>query len=56
MEAPIKNPNPLTGLDEWEEDVLRRYPDADTIATAKSTEEFRNYEHRSGILFVNFTG
>jgi inositol oxygenase len=44
MEAPIKNPNPLTGLDEWEEDVLRRYPDADSIATAKSTEEFRNYD------------
>src|SRR5499425_248921 len=44
MEAPIKNPNPLTGLDEWEEDVLRRYPDADAIATAKSTEEFRNYD------------
>jgi inositol oxygenase len=39
-----KNANPLVGLDEWEEDVLRRYPDADTIASAKSTDEFRNYE------------
>lgn len=39
-----KNSNPLTGLDEWEEDVLRRYPDADTIAGSKSTEEFRNYD------------
>jgi len=36
--------NPLTGLDEWEDDVLRRYPDATTIATAKSAEEFRNYD------------
>ena len=46
MDAPIDklNNNPLAGLDEWEEDVLRRYPDAGTIATAKSTEEFRNYE------------
>jgi inositol oxygenase len=44
MEAPMKNENPLIGLDEWEEDVLRRYPDADTIATAKSTDEFRNYD------------
>jgi inositol oxygenase len=44
MEAPIKNANPLAGLDEWEEDVLRRYPEADTIAKGKSTEEFRNYD------------
>jgi len=44
MEAPIKNTNPLAGLDEWEEDVLRRYPEADTIAKGKSTEEFRNYD------------
>ena len=39
-----KNANPLAGLDEWEEDVLRRYPDVDTIAGSKSTEEFRNYD------------
>jgi inositol oxygenase len=36
--------NPLAGLDEWEEDVLRRYPDAESIATAKATQEFRNYD------------
>jgi inositol oxygenase len=35
--------NPLSSLDAWEEDVLLRYPDPETIA-AKSTEEFRNYE------------
>jgi len=39
-----ENINPLAGLDEWEEDVLRRYPDTDTIAQGKSTEEFRNYD------------
>ena len=38
------NVNPLAGLDEWEEDVLRRYPDADAIASTKSKEEFRNYD------------
>ncbi|MEI6948090.1 inositol oxygenase family protein [Paraflavisolibacter sp. H34] len=36
--------NPLKSLDEWEEDLLRRYPDPDTIATAKSAEEYRNYD------------
>lgn len=35
---------PLKSLDEWEEDLLRRYPDPETIATSKSTEEYRNYE------------
>ena len=36
--------NPLSSLDEWEEDLLKRYPDADAIATAKSKEAYRNYE------------
>src|SRR4051812_15786416 len=35
---------PLKDLDEWEEDILQRYPEAGTIAKDKSTEEFRNYE------------
>ncbi len=35
---------PLKNLDEWEEDLLKRYPDPETIATSKSTEEYRNYE------------
>ena len=35
---------PLKNLDEWEEDLLRRYPDPETIATAKTTEEYRNYD------------
>ena len=35
---------PLHSLDEWEEDVLERYPDPNTIATDKSTEAYRNYE------------
>ena len=33
---------PLNSLDEWEEDVLKRYPEQETPAKAK--EEFRNYE------------
>jgi inositol oxygenase len=36
--------NPLPSLDTWEEDVLLRYPDPEAIATAKSTEEYRNYD------------
>jgi inositol oxygenase len=36
--------NPLSSLDAWEEDVLLRYPDPETIATAKTTKEYRNYE------------
>ena len=38
------NPNPLGSLDEWEEDLLKRYPDPESIATSKSTEAYRNYE------------
>lgn len=36
--------NPLISLDEWEEDLLKRYPNPNDIATSKSTEEYRNYE------------
>ncbi len=36
--------NPLHSLDEWEEDVLERYPDPNAIATDKSADAYRNYE------------
>ena len=36
--------NPLRSLDEWEEDVLERYPDPNAIAKDKATEAFRDYE------------
>lgn len=39
-----KEVNPLNSLDEWEDDLLKRYPDPEQIATSKSTEEYRNYE------------
>lgn len=35
---------PLKSLDEWEEDLLRRYPDPESIAQQKSTEAYRNYD------------
>jgi inositol oxygenase len=35
---------PLASLDEWEEDLLKRYPDPETIAQGKKTEEYRNYD------------
>lgn len=39
-----KEINPLGSLDEWEDDLLERYPDPEKIAAAKSTEAYRNYE------------
>ena len=36
--------SPLKNLDEWEEDLLKRYPDPEAIATEKSTEAYRNYD------------
>ena len=38
------NANPLKSLDEWEDDLLLRYPDPETIAQSKSSEDYRNYE------------
>jgi len=39
-----ENVSPLSNLDEWEIDVLRRYPDPSNINEDKSVEEFRNYQ------------
>jgi len=36
--------NPLKSLDQWEDFVLECYPEPETIATAKATGEYRNYE------------
>lgn len=41
----VNENTPLKTIDEWEEDVLRRYPDPETIASGKTTEEYRNYEN-----------
>lgn len=42
---PLVNENtPLQSLDEWEDDLLQRYPDPETIAKNKTTEEYRNYD------------
>lgn len=38
-----KQHSPLSSLDEWEEDLLNRYPDPESIAQNKTTGEFRNY-------------
>lgn len=39
-----ENNSPLHNLDEWEDDVLHRYPDPSAINTDKKEEAFRNYE------------
>ncbi|MFA6085310.1 inositol oxygenase family protein [Mucilaginibacter sp.] len=36
--------NPLTSIEEWEDDLLVRYPDAETIAAGRDTAAYRNYE------------
>jgi inositol oxygenase len=41
---PGENLTPLSNLDEWENDVLRRYPDPSSINEDKKVEEFRNYQ------------
>ena len=38
-----KEMSPLSSLDQWEDDVLKRYPEPGTMAKAK--EEFRNYDN-----------
>jgi inositol oxygenase len=35
---------PLSNLDEWENDVLRRYPDPSSINEDKKAEDFRDYQ------------
>ena len=37
--------NPLASLDEWEDDLVNRYPDPDTIVQNKTKEEYRDYEN-----------
>lgn len=37
--------NPLQSLDEWEEDLLVRYPNPESIAQNKTTEAFRDYDN-----------
>ncbi len=37
--------NPLYSLEEWDKELLNRYPDPESIVKeSKSTEEYRNYE------------
>lgn len=36
--------SPLKSLDEWEDDLLQRYPDPAGIAQGKSAADYRNYE------------
>ncbi len=38
-----ENTNPLSSLEVWEDDVLKRYPEPGS--PEKSKEEFRNYDN-----------
>jgi inositol oxygenase len=44
METTQAHAGPLSNLDEWEDDLLLRYPGPDTVTTEKSKEEYRNYD------------
>jgi inositol oxygenase len=49
MNPGVNNPSanelsPLKNLDVWEDDVLERYPDPESIARGKETDEYRNYD------------
>jgi inositol oxygenase len=43
LDLPEVEKNPLKHIEQWDEDVLDRYPEAGK--PAKTKEEFRNYEH-----------
>lgn len=42
---PINETTPLQSLDDWEDDLLERYPDPSSIAGDKSTDAYRDYDH-----------
>ncbi|MES2275612.1 MAG: inositol oxygenase family protein [Bacteroidota bacterium] len=44
--SPLAGDNlaPLSNLDDWEADLLKRYPDPSNINEDKKAEEFRNYQ------------
>jgi inositol oxygenase len=44
INAAKESNGPLQNLDEWEDDVLNRYPDPSVINQDKKEEKFRNYE------------
>lgn len=44
MNKHFKDLGPLQSIDEWEDDLTERYPDPEAIATAKATDEYRNYD------------
>lgn len=44
METMQPHAGPLTNLDEWEDDLLLRYPGPDTVNTEKNKSAYRNYD------------
>ena len=44
---------PLESLEDWDEDVLQRYPNPN-IASVKAKEEFRDYENTKRKLLRSF--
>jgi inositol oxygenase len=44
MKSNISSTEPLASLDEWEDDILLRYPEPKFVAKQKETEDYRNYD------------
>ena len=44
METITPNATPLQSLDHWEDDLLLRYPDPETIVKEKEVKDYRDYE------------
>jgi inositol oxygenase len=44
METTTPNATPLQSLDHWEDDLLLRYPDPETIVKEKEVKDYRDYE------------
>jgi inositol oxygenase len=44
MKSNISSTEPLASLDEWEDDILLRYPEPKSVAKQKETEDYRNYD------------
>jgi len=38
-----KEISPLASIEEWEDDLLVRYPEPKNVETTKTKEEYRNY-------------
>ena len=56
MQQQFNEAMPLQSLDEWEDDLLFRYPEPKLATTEKKQESIGIMMNQPAILFMNFTG